>query len=85
MSLLLIPFYYIKAVSFSHTAEHRLENVPDAFKQMANNGVIIAATVCELSPQLWATVGFIWRKPVFRVCYQVIQKPACSATETSKM
>ena len=50
MSLLLIPFYYIKAGSFSHTAEHRLENVPDAFKQMANNIVIIAATVGELSP-----------------------------------
>ena len=49
MSLLLISFYYIKAGSFSHTAEHRLENVPDAFKQMANNGVIIAATVGELS------------------------------------
>ena len=50
MSLLLISFYYIKACSFSHTAEHRLENVPDAFKQMANNGVKIAATVGELSP-----------------------------------
>ena len=50
MSLLLIAFYYITAGSFSHTAEHRFENVPDAFKQMANNGVIIAATVGELSP-----------------------------------
>ena len=50
MSLLLIPFYYIKAASFSHTAEHRLENVPDAFKQMAKNAVINAATVGELSP-----------------------------------
>ena len=50
MSLLLIPFYYIKAGSFSQTAEHRLENIPDAFNQMANNGVIIAATVGELSP-----------------------------------
>ena len=50
MSLLLIPFYYIKAGSFSHTAEHRLENVPHAFKQVANNGVIIAATVGELFP-----------------------------------
>ena len=45
MSLMLIPFYYIKAGSFSHTAEHRLENVPDAFKQIANNGVIMAGTV----------------------------------------
>ena len=50
MSLLTIPFYYIKASSLSHTAEQRLKNVPDAFKQMANNGVIIAATVGELSP-----------------------------------
>ena len=50
MSLLLIPFYYIKAGSFSHTAERRWENVPDAFKQMTNNGVIIAATVGKLSP-----------------------------------
>ena len=50
MSLLLLPFNYIKAGSFSHTAEHRLENVPHALKQMANNGVIIAATVGELSP-----------------------------------
>ena len=50
MSLLLIPFYYIKAGSFSNTVEHRFENVPDAFKQMANNGDIIAATVGELSP-----------------------------------
>ena len=38
----MIPFYYIKAGSLSHTAEHGLENVPDAFKQMANNGVMIA-------------------------------------------
>ena len=36
--------------SFSHTAEQRLENVPDALKQMANDGVIIAGTVGELSP-----------------------------------
>ena len=36
--------------SFSHTAEHRLENVLDVFKQMANNGVIIVANVGELSP-----------------------------------
>ena len=50
MKLLLIPFYYIKACSFSQTNEHRLENVPDALKQTANNGVIIAATVGELSP-----------------------------------
>ena len=50
MNLLLIPFYYIKVGSFSHTAEHRFEIVLDAFKQMANNGVIIAATVDELSP-----------------------------------
>ena len=50
MSLLLIPFYYIKVGSFNHTAEHRWENVLDVFKQMANNGVIIAAPVCELSP-----------------------------------
>ena len=52
MSLLLIPFYDIKAGSFSHNTEQRqwLENVPDAFKQMANNGVIIAATIGELSP-----------------------------------
>ena len=49
MSLLLIPFYYIKACFFSHTAEHRLENIPDAFKQMANNGVTTVATVGELS------------------------------------
>ena len=49
MSLLLIPFYYIKACSFSQTNEHRLKNVPYAFKQMAN-GVIIAATEVELSP-----------------------------------
>lgn len=45
LGLLLIPFYYIKAGQFSNTAEHRLENVPDAFKQMGNNPVIIAATV----------------------------------------
>lgn len=45
LGLLLIPFYYIKAGQFSHTAENRLENVPDAFKQMGNNPVIVAATV----------------------------------------
>ena len=45
----MIPFYYIKAGSFSHTADHRLENVPDAFKQMGNNPVIVAATVGKLS------------------------------------
>ena len=45
LGILLIPFYYIKAGNFSNTAEHRLENVPDAFKQMGNNPVIIAATV----------------------------------------
>ena len=50
MSLFLIPLYYIEAGSFSYTNEHRLENVPDAFKQMANNGVIITATLGELSP-----------------------------------
>ena len=57
MSLLLIRFCYIKACSFSHSAEHRLENVLDAFKQMANNGVKIAATVGELSPLLWSKVS----------------------------
>ena len=46
----LIPFYYIKAGSLNHNAEHRWKNVPDVFKQMANNGVIIATPVCELSP-----------------------------------
>ena len=50
MNLMLIPFNYIKAGSFRHTAEHRFENVQDAFKQMGNNEVIIAATVGELSP-----------------------------------
>ena len=50
MKLLLIPFYYIKAGSFSQTNEHRVENILDACKQMANNGVITAATVGELSP-----------------------------------
>jgi len=45
LGLLLIPFYYIKVGSFSHTAGHRLENVPDAFEQMRNNWQIIAATV----------------------------------------
>ena len=59
MSLLLIPFYYIKAGSFSHTAELRLENVPGAFKQMTNNGVIIAATVGELSPLIELEFVFI--------------------------
>ena len=46
----MLPFYYIKAGNFSNTAEHRLENVPDAFKQMGNNPVIIAATVGKLPP-----------------------------------
>ena len=50
LGLLLIPFYYIKAGQFSHTAENRLENVPDAFKQMGNNPVIVAATVGKLAP-----------------------------------
>ena len=36
--------------SFSHITEQRLENVPDALKQMANDGVIIAGTVGELYP-----------------------------------
>lgn len=45
LGLLLIPFYYINAGNFSNTAEHRLENVPDAFKQMGNNPIIIAATI----------------------------------------
>lgn len=45
LGILLVPFYFIKAGNFSNTAEHRLENVPDAFKQMGNNPVIIAATV----------------------------------------
>lgn len=45
LGLLLIPFYYIKAGNFSNTADHRLENVKDAFVQMGNNWRIILATV----------------------------------------
>ncbi|XP_060596006.1 solute carrier family 35 member F6-like [Ruditapes philippinarum] len=45
LGLLLIPFYYIDAGSFSHAAGNRLENVHDAFVQMGNNWRIILATV----------------------------------------
>lgn len=45
LGLLLIPFYYIDAGSFSHTAGNRLENAKDAFVQMGNNWKIILATV----------------------------------------
>ncbi|KAL4220818.1 hypothetical protein ACF0H5_019086 [Mactra antiquata] len=45
LGLLLIPFYYIDAGTFSTAAGHRLENVPDAFEQMRNNWRIILATV----------------------------------------
>lgn len=45
LGLLLIPFGYINAGSFSQTAGHKLENVKDAFTQMGNNWKIILATV----------------------------------------
>lgn len=45
LGLLLIPFYYIDAGSFSNTYGHRLENAPDAIHQMGNNHIIIIATI----------------------------------------
>ncbi|XP_045162343.2 solute carrier family 35 member F6-like isoform X2 [Mercenaria mercenaria] len=45
LGILLIPFYYIHAGSFSNTAGNRLENAEDAFVQMGNNWKIILATV----------------------------------------
>ncbi|KAL3861597.1 hypothetical protein ACJMK2_007623 [Sinanodonta woodiana] len=45
LGLLLIPFYYINAGTFSNTLGNRLENAPDAFVQMGNKWQIIVATV----------------------------------------
>ncbi len=46
LSLLLIPLYYIKVPQLSKDdPDHRLENVPDALHQIADNPVILAAVI----------------------------------------
>jgi drug/metabolite transporter (DMT)-like permease len=45
LGLLLIPFNFIHMPSSNSGPNHRLEDVPEAFCQMGNNGIIILATV----------------------------------------
>ena len=48
MTILLIPFYWIPAGVFSGNPRGVLEDALDAFTQLSNNGVLVAAIMGKI-------------------------------------